>query len=924
MARLLFLQFGLTLCLVVVAMLEVGTALDNSQTTFGTSRSPSWTVSISDTWDVLGPFPIQAREQQYLSPSYPIDASQPIDFHKSWPSSLADNGAVTWRRAQSNSGHLTLTYPDIRWSALRSTEGWAALQHHSVLRTTITLYPGPTIDTQKEYAPSLLIELSQGSFFTILPQTEGHNIVPAWHSGNIYAVNSSPQSSIQLPSKPSLLSPTTYDLFISGDYEIRLFGDPLVSNSTVPKLQLDISVALQDSTESLKVIDSHSIVPDFVDGWAFGGVIGIEIQALDDWWEITSGRSEEDNLELVLPPSFLHPLVIAPSQTRIIPLRIRQSKPISKTTRTISVKLNASGSSGSIEISTSLDIRHNDHWHSRNTQSLIATYVHANFMATAFAVKPPTDTKSTGTNSTVPPILALHGAGVEIFDNNFWIDALPSQKYSWTIVPSGRTSWGLDWHGPSAIDAWECLEAFSEILQFQTEWHPYSYHKGSRVILVGHSNGGQGAWYIASRYPDRVLAVIPAAGYIKSQSYVPLTMSRGAHFVDPTLRAILESSLTADDNDLFVRNLVDTPILAIHGGNDENVPVWHTRELVSVLKSWRPDANITYQEDAGQPHWYSNLFDNNIVQSFIEKYLQDERPSLAGHSFTLTVVSPSEAGSMHGFKIVNTLKPGRLARLTVQQKSTSVEITTTNVLHFSVERSSPFWPSQGVFIVDDTQLITEGLPDSILFSINDKKWEIIKQPWTVPIRPSGRMSAILSSSAPLNIVISNKTNTRELSIALRIAHDLYLYHKLDSRILEAHTSSKEIEQSTLQGNLIVIGTGVNNLLVKNLLEKQQTPFDLRDNRLFLNDDQISDHHTAIFLHPHPLRPTGLSLIIYPGSHDLDANLERGRKLFPIRTGVPIPDWVILDETVDSISLGGIRGAGVWGNNWTWNEAMSYF
>ncbi len=28
----------------------------------------------------------------------------------------------------------------------------------------------------------------------------------------------------------------------------------------------------------------------------------------------------------------------------------------------------------------------------------------------------------------------------------------------------------------------------------------------SPVILLGHSNGGQGAWHIASRYPQRVVA----------------------------------------------------------------------------------------------------------------------------------------------------------------------------------------------------------------------------------------------------------------------------------------------------------------------------------------------------------------------------------------------------------------------------------
>ena len=107
------------------------------------------------------------------------------------------------------------------------------------------------------------------------------------------------------------------------------------------------------------------------------------------------------------------------------------------------------------------------------------------------------------------------------------------------------------------------------------------------------------------------LSAIPAAAYSKAQSYVPLVQSRSAHFIDPWLRAILETSFTPDDNDLFLSNLADTPILAIHGcvlstvsekarllietlrGADENVPTWHTRTLVDTLKTLKHDANVT-------------------------------------------------------------------------------------------------------------------------------------------------------------------------------------------------------------------------------------------------------------------------------------------------------------------------------------------
>ena len=87
---------------------------------------------------VLGPFPIHAREQHFLSPSFPLNrepdppasfvvsssihtpVSQPIDLHKSWPSSYADGGLVSWSTvnatdwASPNPGNLKVSFPHIR------------------------------------------------------------------------------------------------------------------------------------------------------------------------------------------------------------------------------------------------------------------------------------------------------------------------------------------------------------------------------------------------------------------------------------------------------------------------------------------------------------------------------------------------------------------------------------------------------------------------------------------------------------------------------------------------------------------------------------------------------------------------------------------------------------------------------------------
>ncbi len=48
-------------------------AMEQSQATFNQNEDQLWKLTLSRDWDVLGPFPIHAREQQFLSPSFPID-----------------------------------------------------------------------------------------------------------------------------------------------------------------------------------------------------------------------------------------------------------------------------------------------------------------------------------------------------------------------------------------------------------------------------------------------------------------------------------------------------------------------------------------------------------------------------------------------------------------------------------------------------------------------------------------------------------------------------------------------------------------------------------------------------------------------------------------------------------------------------------
>ena len=87
-------------------------------------------------------------------------------------------------------------------------------------------------------SPRLQVQLVQGSFFCIMPtcqhdpkaqSDDSRTLVPRWYSGNIYNLQHAPPQIVDLPIPPSSTSPTEYDIFVSGDYEVRFVSSVLRS-----------------------------------------------------------------------------------------------------------------------------------------------------------------------------------------------------------------------------------------------------------------------------------------------------------------------------------------------------------------------------------------------------------------------------------------------------------------------------------------------------------------------------------------------------------------------------------------------------------------------------------------------------------------------------------------------------------------------
>ncbi|KIJ29883.1 hypothetical protein M422DRAFT_214788 [Sphaerobolus stellatus SS14] len=871
-----------------------------------------WDIELSTVWNVLGPFPIGAREQHFLSPSYPLDlsASYVHEPSRTWPSALADGGEVGWRFADlSADGRMLISHPHIRWDVLRATEGWAALQHHNVLRGTLKITPpqGASLDS----IPWLITSFKQISFFALLPEDADPSHILEWHPGDIYAFKHSPKQLIEL-SNVSLYNPTTFQIFISGDYEIRLFGDPKAFGRKIPVLDLGINISLEYREQGIISDPNLHVICDFVEGWAFGTVLGLGIHSSGEDWEVTGVQTASASFSLTL----LHERErLVASQTRIIPVLLNQKAPYLGKNLAIELAITNRRDLSYSSIKILLQLSHREFWdNTTNAGGITASYL-LNGIPTSYIAVPPQLP-----NGVIPrpAVLALHGAGVDISDS-FWPSSLPQQQHSWIICPSGLTSWGLDWHGPSADDAWGSLSAVQSLLEQRAEWSLWSPQREGPVMVIGHSNGGQGTWYIASRYPDRVFAAIPAAAYIKSQQYISLSLSHGSHFIDPALHAVFAAALTPDDNDIFLSNAVDTSILAIHGGADENVPTWHSRELVSLVKTWRPDANISFLEDKDQPHWYPTVFLSEPVQNFFSQHL-DTANSLDklvfSNPFTLTVATPSDSGSFHGFSIRQNTVPGRLSKLNVIPTGDSLTIRTNNVHIFSFNPRNIHHLS-----VDNTDLVLLNVVEpEIWLQKEEDGWKVSHQPPL--IRQFGPMTRLLRSKKPL-LVVYPTNDSHSLSIARRIAHALLLYFRVDATIVTDDEAIRiSLESVAEKQNLIIIGS--RNQVGSKLLQLGSGLVALRPHEFVVNNVTFSEPSLGIaFIHPFSIEPYHNCTVLFLSGTDA-SGLERVARLFlPIRSGVPLPEFLILSKDTDFMATGGVVGAGFWGRQGEWSDTMAW-
>jgi hypothetical protein len=194
-------------------------------------------------------------------------------------------------------------------------------------------------------------------------------------------------------------------------------------------------------------------------------------------------------------------------------------------------------------------------------------------------------------------------------------------------------------------------------------------------------------------------------------------------------------------------------------------------------------------------------------------------------------------------------------------------------------------------------------------------------------RQLGPLAAIIDSPGRFTIIIGTLDKTSHLHferVALRIAQNLFVYFGAEVEIRYDY----EVEDVLLDGNVISLGSGNQNTYLQQIshsphlihpfpIQTQKTGIEVKDSKGVHKYD--GPGIGAIYLHALPR--SRLALIICGTDEE---GLDRAARLFPYRTGVGQPDWIIVGPKMGVQGMQGVEATGYFSNLWEIKDSVSYF
>ena len=553
-------------------------------------------------------------------------------------------------------------------------------------------------------------------------------------------------------------------------------------------------------------------------------------------------------------------------------------------------------------------------------------------------------------------LLATHGASVDA-GSPFWTKAYRRQAAAWVILPTNKRGFGYDWQGAGLRNALHSVQAafgnghhLSRVpglpAQLATnEWRADPL----RVLYSGHSMGGHGCLIMSTHFPEGELASACTAGWIKSEMYPPQYLMPGFSLGDAHLNGVLLAAIAEYDTDFYLPNMLGhsggspegIPMLVRMGAQDEDVPAFNLLRVARLRGQLEGNASfVEVSEVPGKPHWWDGVVDDDRMQAFYDQHLYSKVPRPL--NFSLRGVNPATLGSRGGLSILQLRVPYRAGNLevSISDGPNSWAVRTTNVrrLQFEPQLMRAYHPVSSVSV--DGQwlelgagVLSAAVPATAVCQEREGggcTWSLdADDTWRARERTPGQYGpASAVFEGPVTVVYGDADWA--LAAAVHLANDLYSQGRYSVEVV-AHTDALGLISAEESTNLVVIGERRTNTVLDALASRWEEEkagtlvgHSTSTHALHLGGGSYTGPGLGVqYLAPLPGRDR-LALVV--SGTDEEGTLAACQLFMGYqgyKSGMMVPDFMIVDQSFAWAGTGGIRAAGFWGNDWRASPLNSY-
>lgn len=459
----------------------------------------------------------------------------------------------------------------------------------------------------------------------------------------------------------------------------------------------------------------------------------------------------------------------------------------------------------------------------------------------------------------VPLYVWLHGRGDAVTDLHF-IEQRSKKHWQFkgllddgiVLHPFGRQCIGFKSAGE--IDV---LEAVDHVIA--------NYNVDpKRVVLMGYSMGGAGAWHLGAHYTERWAVVHAGAGFVDVKRYQKLGPDRMPSAMEQTLWGVY-------DVPMYARNFFNVPVIAYSGETDKQKDAADYME--EILKSYRE--KLPHVVGEGMGHKYDDTSRQEVAKFIKRSLLKPKDLNPRGINWQTRTLRYNKYAWIEVTGLKQHWQDTRVDGAFAARNY--LRLTTQNVTSLTINRSLP----EGCRIhIDGTSLqVKEAVPRVHLQRVG-KTWLLADKPQEGLRKSPGLQGPIDDAFlAPFLVVApTGKSKNAKLDewVQFELAHLQSRWRALFRGNIRVIKDTDLIPLHAQKYNLVLFGTPESNKAIAKVLEQTPLKWPSEANRVLLG------------IYPNPDSPKRYVVLnsgpTFREGHDRTNSLQNPK----------LGDWAIID------------------------------